>query len=148
MSSTYFFLSSPLCLKSQIFFLAFFFFFFFHRRIFFSFNGITWGKKSSMQSKNFMMWNVDTWDWLSWADLNGPKRQLIITDILSCIQSHRQENMKFTCSRVVLNSPSIYYLEKCSTKEINILLSWLKWKCHWLYILCTTFLHIFYLDDC
>ena len=147
MSSTYFFLSSPLCLKSQIFFLAFFFFFFIEGYFLVSMELLR-GKKSSMQSKNFLMWNVDTWDWLSWADLNGPKRQHIITDILSCIQSHRQENMKFTCSRVVLNSPSIYYLEKCSRKEINILLSWLKWKCHWLYILYTTFLHIFYLDDC
>ena len=31
-------------------------------------------------------------------------------------------------------------LRSVARKEINILLSWLKWKCHWLYILWTTFL--------
>lgn len=132
MSSTYFFLSSPLCLKSQIFFLAFFI----HRRIFFRFNEITWGEKKFNAKQKF--YDVRCWYLRLTLELwTGQKGK---TSWRTFCHVHRQENMKFACSRMVLNSPSLYYLEKCSKEEINILLSWLKRKCHSLYILCTTFL--------
>lgn len=94
------------------------------------------GKKSSMQSKNFMMWDVDTWDWLLSSERAKKAK-------------HHDGHFAMYTDRRIWNLPVAEWssillpyitLRSVARKEINILLSWLKRKCHSLYILCTTFL--------
>lgn len=89
-----------------------------------------------MQSKNFMMWDVDTWDWLLSSERAKKAK-------------HHDGHFVMYTDRRIWNLPVAEWssillpyitLRSVARKEINILLSWLKRKCHSLYILCTTFL--------